>query len=103
MNEHFRVAHKLGLMFRPDEALPRDIKSWAIKQLKRQITCSRNQNVLKQNKFRLAKITSTSTWLTPMMNLYRANTNKEKREEMIWRAMTQKLPRQDNDKKPNAT
>ena len=34
MNEHFRVAHKLGLMFRPDEALPRDIKSWAIKQLR---------------------------------------------------------------------
>jgi len=34
MNEHFRIAHKLGLMFRPDEALPRDIKAWAIKQLK---------------------------------------------------------------------
>ena len=34
MNEHFRVSQKLGLMFRPDETLPRDIKAWAIKQLK---------------------------------------------------------------------
>ena len=34
MNEQFRIAQKLGLMFRPEEALPVDIKSWAIKQLK---------------------------------------------------------------------
>ena len=34
MNEQFRIAQKLGLMFRPEETLPVDIKSWAIKQLK---------------------------------------------------------------------
>ena len=33
MNEQFRVAHKLGLMFRADTPLPDDIKSWAIGQL----------------------------------------------------------------------
>ena len=33
MNENFRIAQKLGLMFRPEEALPTDIKRWAIKQL----------------------------------------------------------------------
>ena len=33
MNEQFRVAQKLGLMFRDDEPLPKDIKAWAIKQL----------------------------------------------------------------------
>jgi uncharacterized protein (DUF1800 family) len=33
MNEHFRVAQKLGLMFRPDTPLPKDIKTWAIAQL----------------------------------------------------------------------
>ena len=33
MNEQFRVAQKLGLMFRSEESLPVDIKSWAIKQL----------------------------------------------------------------------
>ena len=34
MNEQFRIAQKLGLMFRPDSPLPDDIKSWAISQLK---------------------------------------------------------------------
>ena len=34
MNEQFRISQKLGLMFRPEETLPVDIKSWAIKQLK---------------------------------------------------------------------
>ncbi len=33
MNEQFRVAHKLGLMFRPETPLPDDVKSWAISQL----------------------------------------------------------------------
>ena len=33
MNEQFRVAHKLGLMFLPDTPLPRDVKAWAISQL----------------------------------------------------------------------
>jgi len=33
MNEQFRVAQKLGLMFRPETPVPDDIKSWAIKQL----------------------------------------------------------------------
>ena len=33
MNEQFRVAQKLGLMFRPEEALPAGVKSWAINQL----------------------------------------------------------------------
>ncbi|MDA8981237.1 DUF1800 domain-containing protein [Candidatus Thioglobus sp.] len=34
MNEQFRVAHKLGLMFRPETPLPDDVKNWAISQLK---------------------------------------------------------------------
>ena len=33
MNEQFRVAQKIGLMFRPGTALPKDIKKWAISQL----------------------------------------------------------------------
>ena len=33
MKEHFRVAQKIGLMFRPEEPLPKDVKSWALKQL----------------------------------------------------------------------
>ena len=33
MNEQFRVAHKLGLMFHHDTPLPEDVKAWAISQL----------------------------------------------------------------------
>ena len=33
MNEQFRVAQKLGLMFRHDNPLPENIKSWAVSQL----------------------------------------------------------------------
>ena len=33
MNEQFRVSQKIGLMFRPGTAIPKDIKSWAITQL----------------------------------------------------------------------
>ena len=33
MNEQFRVAQKIGLMFRPGTAIPDDIKTWAISQL----------------------------------------------------------------------
>jgi hypothetical protein len=33
MNEQFRVAQKIGLMFRPDTTVPKDIKTWAISQL----------------------------------------------------------------------
>ncbi|SVA70845.1 uncharacterized protein METZ01_LOCUS123699 [marine metagenome] len=33
MNEQFRVAQKIGLMFHHDTPLPEDIKSWAISQL----------------------------------------------------------------------
>ena len=29
MNEQFRVAHKLGLMFHHDTPLPDDVKAWA--------------------------------------------------------------------------
>ena len=34
MNEQYRVAQKLGLMFQADTPLPDDIKAWAISQLK---------------------------------------------------------------------
>ena len=34
MNEQFRVAQKIGLMFRPETPLPEDIKSWTIAQLR---------------------------------------------------------------------
>ena len=30
MNEQFRIAHKLGLMFFHDTPLPEDVKAWAI-------------------------------------------------------------------------
>lgn len=33
MNEQFRVSQKLGLMFKPDESVPKDIQSWALSQL----------------------------------------------------------------------
>ena len=33
MNEQFRVAQKIGLMFRPGTPIPKDIKTWAISQL----------------------------------------------------------------------
>ncbi len=33
MNQQFRVAQKIGLMFRPGTAIPDDIKTWAISQL----------------------------------------------------------------------
>jgi len=33
MNEQFRVAQKLGLMFLPDSPIPEDYKSWAVSQL----------------------------------------------------------------------
>ncbi|MDP6190413.1 MAG: hypothetical protein QF872_06360, partial [Gammaproteobacteria bacterium] len=33
MNESFRIAQKLGLMFRPSDRLPKDIKDWALSQL----------------------------------------------------------------------
>ena len=33
MNEQFRIAHKLGLMFFHDTPLPEDVKAWAISQL----------------------------------------------------------------------
>jgi len=33
MNEQFRVAQKIGLMFRPGTDIPKDIKTWAISQL----------------------------------------------------------------------
>jgi hypothetical protein len=33
MNEHFRIAQKLGLMFLPNTTIPEDISSWAIAQL----------------------------------------------------------------------
>ena len=33
MNEQFRVAQKIGLMFHHDTHLPEDVKSWAISQL----------------------------------------------------------------------
>ena len=33
MNESFRIAQKLGLMFKPSDPLPEDIKAWALNQL----------------------------------------------------------------------
>jgi len=33
MNEHFRIAQKLGLMFLPDTPIPQNIKLWATNQL----------------------------------------------------------------------
>ena len=33
MNEQFRVSQKLGLMFKPGDNIPKDIRSWALSQL----------------------------------------------------------------------
>ncbi|HIL42519.1 MAG TPA: hypothetical protein EYG35_03925, partial [Gammaproteobacteria bacterium] len=33
MNEQFRISQKIGLMFKTDDDIPKDIQSWTISQL----------------------------------------------------------------------
>ena len=80
MIEQFRVAQKLGLMFRSDTPLPDDIKSWATSQLKA------NSPALGINKVG-GKVQSWPRALQPnlekraeMWRIYRANRDKEKKQ-----------------------
>ena len=80
MIEQFRVAQKLGLMFRSDTPLPDDIKSWATSQLKA------NSPALGINKVG-GKVQSWPRALQPnlekraeMWRIYRANRDKERKQ-----------------------
>ena len=90
MNEQFRVAQKLGLMFRPEESLPDDIKSWAMKQLKAK-SPALGVNNTQAKKFRYGQINFNPTCSPEITST--ANTNITDREKKwIWRATTQKPP-----------
>ena len=83
MNEQFRVAQKLGLMFRPETPLPDDIKSWSINQLHSKSPALGIKN------FKTSK-SNIQEWpreLQPnlkkraeMWTLYRANREKERKK-----------------------
>ena len=84
MNEQFRIAQKLGLMFRPENPLPEDIKSWAIKQL------NAKSPALGVNNTRAKKIQEWPDQLQPDLitrdNYYSEYKYNRKREEMDVRA-----------------
>jgi uncharacterized protein (DUF1800 family) len=72
MNEQFRVAHKLGLMFFHDTPLPEDVKAWAISQLHAK---SPALGIKKIKLYPKAKVQEWPKSLQP---------NLEKRNDMIW-------------------
>jgi uncharacterized protein (DUF1800 family) len=79
MNEQFRVAQKIGLMFHHDTHLPEDVKSWAISQLH-----SKSPALGVSNSFS-KKIEEWPQSLQPnlekrddMFSLYKMNRHKEK-------------------------
>jgi len=94
MNEQFRVAQKLGLMFRPDNPLPDDIKSWAISQLKAK------SPALGVNNTTASKIQEWPDRLQPDLltrdNLYSEYKYNRKRQEMDLAGYSSEAARQDN-------
>ena len=72
MNEQFRVAHKLGLMFLHDTPLPEDVKAWAISQLHAK---SPALGIKKIKLYPKAKVKEWPKSLQP---------NLEKRTKMTW-------------------
>ena len=98
MNEQFRVAHKLGLMFLHDTPLPEDVKAWAISQLHAKSPALG----IKRWKFN-AKGKEWPKSVQPdllerdnMYSLYKYN---RKREEMGLDGYTSEAAKRDNDRK----
>ena len=99
MNEQFRIAHKLGLMFLPETTLPEDVKSWAINQLNAKSPALGIKRIA-----RMAKIVPTE-WpksVQPnllerdnMFSLYKYN---KKREEMGLAGFTSKAATRENER-----
>ena len=84
MNEQFRVAHKLGLMFLPDTPLPRDVKAWAISQLHAK---SPTLGIKKVKAYPKAKVQEWPKSLQPdlkkrddMFAVYKQNVRKQRME-----------------------
>ena len=83
MNEQFRVAHKLGLMFHHDTPLPEDVKAWAISQLHAK---SPALGIKKVKHYPKAKVQEWPKLLQPdlkkrddMFAVYKQNVRKQKR------------------------
>ena len=97
MNEQFRIAQKLGLMFRPENPLPEDIKSWAIKQL------NAKSPALGVNNTQAKKIQEWPDQLQPDLltrdNLYSEYKYNRQREEMDLAGYSSEAAKQDNRKK----
>ena len=97
MNEQFRVAQKLGLMFRPETPLPDDIKSWSITQLKAK------SPALGVSTTGAKKIQEWPDRLQPDLltrdNLYSEYKYNRKREEMNLAGYSSEAAKQDNRKK----
>ena len=72
MNEQFRIAQKLGLMFRPDSPLPDDIKSWAISQLKAK-SPALGVSTLEPKKFKSGQIAYNPTYLLETIDTVHIN------------------------------
>ena len=97
MNKQFRVAQKLGLMFRPETPLPDDIKSWAKNQLKAK------SPALGVSTTGAKKIQEWPDRLQPDLltrdNLYSEYKYNRKREEMNLAGYSSEAAKQDNRKK----
>ena len=97
VNEQFRVAQKLGLMFRPDNPLPDDIKSWALSQLNAKSPALGVNNTLSK------KIQEWPDRLQPDLltrdNRYSEYKYNRKRQEMNLAGYTSEAAKQDNQKK----
>ena len=84
MNEQFRVAHKLGLMYHADTPLPKDVKAWAISQLHAK---SPALGIKKVKSYPKAKVQEWPKSLQPnlkkrddMFALYKQNVRKQRME-----------------------
>ena len=100
MNEQFRIAHKLGLMFRPETRLPDDVKAWAISQLQAK---SPALGIKKIKLYPKAKAKEWPKSVQPnllerdnMFNTYKEN---RKREELGLEGFTSEAAKRDNDRK----
>ena len=97
MNKQFRVAQKLGLMFRPETPLPDDIKSWAKNQLKAK------SPALGVSTTGAKKIQEWPDRLQPDLltrdNLYSEYKYNRKRQEMNLAGYSSEAAKQDNRQK----
>ena len=97
MNEQFRVAQKLGLMFRPETRLPEDTKSWAISQLNSKSPALGTNSTFSKN------IKEWPDKLQPDLltrdNRYSEYKYNRKREEMNLAGYSSEAAKQDNQRK----